>query len=208
MSLRIFQILQGAATAAVSTQQLLTAGLTGTRGALRKLSHPDTINFPPLTYFRNPDRLLNYGNEVLRHPITDVERTLSSSKTVRFEQVDEDVVITETWNAQGGVSLPLGFFNSLYELLVNPPVFSATAQTFIQWEPRDRSTEKWNVEFLEMQLGTQRFAFDTRYLIAEGGPTDPGNPGTINTPTDTVESVASALFDQPLSLRFRLISLV
>lgn len=208
MSVRIFQVLQGAPATASSTIQLLPSGLTGIRGSLRRLVHPDTANFPPVVYYLNPTRTYNFDSNVLRHPIAALVRTLSSSKLVRFEEVTEDVVITEVWEPGGGLSMPVFLFRQLYEYALNPPAFAAVGQTFITWEPRDETESTWNVEVIGIQVGGgSPGRFNVKKFQADGGPNDPRTPtATILTPTDTMDVSPTALIDQPVVLTMRIVS--
>lgn len=206
MSFRIYQIQQGVAVEAVAEVQLLPSGSTGVAGALRRLVHPDGGLLPPLVYYRNPDRTFNFDNDVLRHPITSVTRTLSSSRTVRFEEVTEDVIVTERWEAGGGLSMPGFMFRQLYNYLVNPPAFSAVAQTYIIWEPRDETDDTYEVEVIGLQVGSGPGRFSIKKHVARGGASDPQTPGTLATPTDTMDVAPTYLLDQPVDLTMRIIS--
>lgn len=206
MTFRIFQLGQGTVEEAVAEVQLLPSGLTGVQGSLRRLVHPSLGLLPPLVYYRNPDRTFNFDADVLRHPIAAVTRTLSTSKTVRFEEVTEDVVVTERWEAAGGLSMPVFMFRQLYNYLNNPPPFSAAAQTYIIWEPRDETDFTYEVEILGLQVGSGPGKFSIKKYQARGGPSDPTNPGTQDTPTDSMDVVPTAILDQPVDLTMRIIS--
>lgn len=206
MTFRIFQVLQGDEVAEQDTVQLLPSGLTGTTGALRRLVHPDAGTFPALVYYSNPTRTFNFDSDVLRHPIASIVRTLSTSKTIRFEEVVEDVVITEQWEPGGGLSMPVFFFRQLYEYLVNPPEFDPALQTYIIWEPRDDSDDTFEVEVLGLQVGGgSPGKYNVKKYIGRGGPNDPQTPGTILTPTDTMDVSPTALLDQVVTLTMRII---
>lgn len=207
MTVRIYQIMQGLPITASSTLQLLPSGLTGTRGALRRLVHPDTANFPALIYYQNPTRTYNFDSDVLRHPLTALTRTLSSSKLVRFEEVTEDVVITEVWEPGGGLSMPLFLARQLYEYVLNPPAFAAIGQTYITWEPRDETDSTWNVELIEMQVGSgSPGKYNFKKYQSWGGPNDLQTPGPVLTPTDTMDVSPTALIDQAVSVTMRVVS--
>ena len=209
MSYRIFQLQQGVAVTATSTVFLLPSGLSGTRGSLRTLTHPDTGNFPPITYYLNPTRTFNFSTDVLRHPIATVVKTLTSSKTIRFEEVTEDVVVVEQWETGGGASMPLFMAHQLFEYLNNPPAYSSVDQTYIIWAPRDETTDTYNVEVLGVQVGGgSPGKFSMKRFIAAGGPSDPDNPGPVLTPTDTMDVSPTALLDQVVTVTMRIISKV
>lgn len=206
MPFRIFQVQQGTPIAATSTIQLLPSGLTGTRGALRRLVHPDGATFPPALYWRNPDRIFNFDADVLRAPIVEVVRTLSASRTIRFEEIEEDVLITEVWTADSGISMPLFMLRWLYELVLNPPAFDALNQEYVRWEPRDRTDDAWHVQLLRLQVGGGNpGTFDVAHRTAGGGPNDPSAPGDVLAPTDVLEVSPTAFLDRPVSLTMRVI---
>lgn len=210
MTYRVFQIGQGTPVVATATLQLLPTGVSGSRGALRRLVHPDAATFPPVVYYRNPDRLYNFDGEELRHPITAAVRTLTATRTVRFEEETGDVVVVEEWTADGGLSVPLFLFQQLYEYLVNPPDNDPLAPSYILWEPRDQTTDVWRVELLQLQVGGgSPGRFSMRRWQAGGGPNDPRVPGAlVLTPTDVMDVSPTALLDQPVFLTMRLVSVV
>ena len=202
MTYRIYQVQQGVPVEAVSTVQLLSVGEPGTVGALRRLVHPDGATFPPITYYTNPTRTFNFAVDALRHPIVNVARTLSSSKTIRFEEVVEDVIVTEVWEPLGGLSTPFFMFAFLYEYLNNPPALDIVNQQYIIWEPRDETTDTYYVELIGVQLGSGNPGkYSIRHHRASGGT-------VIDTPTDTMDVSPTTLLDQPMSVTMRIISKV
>ena len=207
MSYRIYQLQQGVAVEVTSTIVLLPSGLSGTRGALRRLVHPDSGNFPPIVYYLNPTRTFNFSTDVLRHPIASVVRTLTSSKTIRFEEVVEDVVVVEQWEIGGGVSMPLFLCHQLYEYSNNPPEFSSVNQQYIIWEPRDETADTYEVEVLGVQVGGgSPGKYSMKRYLGDGGPNDPNNPGPVLSPLDTLDVSPTALIDQVVMVTMRIIS--
>lgn len=206
---RLYQILQGLPITATPSVQLLPSGITGTRGSLCRLVHPESDDWPPIVYYRNPDRRFNFSTDYMRHPLISVIRTASSSKLLRFEEVVEDVIVTEVWNAGGGLSVPLFMVHQIYEYLNNPPAFSALAQEYIIWEPRDETDDTYWVQMVGAQVGGgSPGAFNMKRWWARGGPNDPWTPGPIDTPTDTMDVSPNPLIDQPLVLAMRIIGKV
>lgn len=204
MTYRIYQLQQGVPITSAPTIQLLPSGLVGTRGALRTLVHPTSATFPQITYYKNPDVTVNYDSDTLRTPIVDVVRTLSSSKLVRFEEVVEDVVVQEIWQPGGGLSMPVFLFRQLYEYVLNPPPFDTVAQTYIQWAPRDRSDQVFDVQLIGLQAGNG--GYRTRYFQARGGPNDAAVPGPVLTPTDTMDVSPTAIMDEVVTLTIRIVA--
>lgn len=206
MTFRIYQVQQGVPITAVSSLQLLSAGEAGTATAHRRLVHPDGDLFPPITYYTNPTRTFNFANDVLRHPIVDVTRTLTSSRTIRFEEVVEDVIVTEQWEPIGGLSMPFFMYAFLYEYLVNPPELDIANQQYIIWEPRDETVATFRVEVIGLQLGSGNPGrHSIRRLRAKGGPSD---GGTIATPTDTMDTSPTSILDVLVTLTMRIIEQV
>ncbi len=206
MTRRVFQLLQGVPVVAAPTVQLLPAGEVGDRGALRRLVHPDTRNFPPLVYYLNPTRTFNFDTDVLRSPIISTTRTLNSTVTTRFEEVVEDVIVIERWEPLGGLSIPTFVWREFYNYWVNPPAFSQTDQEYIRWYPRDETTSSYDIEIVDLRVGG---GSPGRYGIRKhrsiGGPNDDRAPGPTLTPTDTMDVSPSSILDQPLDLFMRMI---
>lgn len=146
----------GVPTVVASTITIISVGQDGTPSAKGLLTHPDTANFVPISYSRNPDFTTNLDNNVLTAPDATVVKTSTSSKLIRTEGVLEDVVCEEAWGAQPGsrISMPTFFFRQLYEYLINPPAFDADNQTFIQWAPRYRSIRIYNVHLYKLIVGS------------------------------------------------------
>jgi len=200
VSFRTYPILQGTVTTASTTVQLLPAGVTGTPGALRRLVHPNSALMPPLVYFRNPDRRGNFDAQVLRSPLATLVRTIDDSKLVRFEENQQDVIVTETW--EGELSMPTFFFRLLYNYFINPPAFSVVNPVYIQWEPRDESTDVYNIEILDLQLGSGAPSkFDVRKYSGQGG-------SVIEHPGYGLDVSPTTFLDRPVTLTFRVVSIV
>jgi hypothetical protein len=201
----LYQIQQGLPSTSTPSVTLLPSGLAGDLGSLSRLVHPDDDNLPPVVYYKNPDRRSNFSTDVLKHPITKLVRTASSSKLIRFEEVTEDVVVTETWTPSGGLSLPLFMVHQIYEYLDNAPAFSATNQEYIVWEPRNETDDTYHVEIVDFFVGSTARKFNMKRYMSNGGPFDPFNPGSKMTPTDTMDVSPTALIDQQAVLIMRIV---
>jgi hypothetical protein len=184
--------------------------VAGDRSALCRLVHPDDSTFPPVVYYKNPDLRYNFSTDVLRHPIASVVRTASSSKLVRFEEVEEDAIITGVWVGGGRfLSLPLFIVHQLYEYVNNPPDFNALSQEYIIWEPRNETDDTFQVEVIGLQVGggtPGKYAM--KRWFAGGGPNDPLSPGPGDTPTDTMDVAPTALLNENVILTMRMIGKV
>lgn len=192
----------GAPTVSESSLTILSIGQDGDPTAQQILTHPDSDNFPPIVFYRNPDFITNLDNVVLRGPDARLQKTSSSSKLLRQEQVLEDIVCELTWGAQQGTraSMPTFLFRQLYEYLINPPTFSATAQTYIEWQPRDKSLLTYNVELYQIRVGGGSGAnvFNVHdYRL----PTT-----TIANPLDTMDVSPTGLVDQAVTVSLRTVS--
>lgn len=194
----------GAPTVVPSTLTILSVGQDGDPAASGLLAHPDSANFPPIAYQFNPDFTSNLDNEVLTSPTGRVVKTGSSSKLIRNEGLLEDVVCEETWGAQEGrrASMPSFMFRQLYEYLINPPAFSAAAQTYIEWSPRYRSLATYNVELFQMKVGGGSGAqvFNVNELRGQVGP--------IASPFDLLDVSPTGWIDQAVVVSMHIVSQV
>ena len=139
-----------------STLTIYAVGQDGELGAKRTLTHPDSTNFAPITYQKNPDFTSNLDNTVLPSPTSQVVKTASDSVLIRNEGLLSDVVVEETWTASAGkkASMFSSEFRKLYEYLINPPAIDTLNQTYIQWAPRDRSLLTYNVLLFRIVVGS------------------------------------------------------
>jgi hypothetical protein len=199
---------QGVPITAAEQITFLGIGSAGTLSAKRRLVHPDSA-LAPITYWGNPKRTLNLDNDVLPHPITAPILTAGTTQVVRFERGIDDVIVTEIWPGDDArASMPTFFFRELYEYLNNPPEFSASAQTYIVWEPGDRTTKTYNVELLSLTVGgagggAAEDAFDVIDLRGQGGLY---GGGTILNPLDDLNETATGLVDREVRLRMKIVS--
>jgi hypothetical protein len=193
----------GAPVVAVSSLVILAVGQDGDPAASGLLTHPDAANFAPIAYEFNPDFTTNLDNEVLLAPTAKLSRTASSSKLIRQEGLLVDVVCEETWGGQEGrrVSMPTYLFRLLYEYLRNPPAFSATAQTFIQWAPRYRSLKTYNVHLFKLTVGSGAGAavFNVNEFRASAG-------NVIDSPFDEMDVSPTGFMDQSVTVHLHVVS--
>lgn len=216
MSETLIIIQQGTPVVVTDTATFLGTGTAGDPAACRRLVFPDgvvdgnadPVALAPIVYAvtttgrcLNPNRTFNLDNVVLPHPTTAAVKTLGSTKVVRFEERDEDVIVTEVWTAGGGASMPTSLFRLFYEYLLNER-FIPTG-LYITWEPRDRSEKTYLVELLSLSAGggdgEQRFDLaDIR-----GGDS---TTGSIDAVLERVGPAATGLVDVDVSLRMRIVS--
>jgi hypothetical protein len=208
-STKIYRISQGSPPETEAGIRFLGTGSQGTRRALRRLVHPDT-NLAPLVYFANPDRTLGLDNVVLPHPITKATTALEGTKVHRFDRETEDVIITEVWTAdEVKLSMPTFFFRLLYELLDNEPTFDPVTPVYIQWEPRDRNSLTYNVEFLSFTAGggAEGEFFDVIDFRPSGGIYDPDRPSDVMGVLDDLTTLETGVLDVEIRLVFRIVGL-
>lgn len=162
------QEIKPAAVVAVSSSN---PALTQT-SELRRLTYP-TNSFAPLIYESNPDVYTNFNTSPLdRRPRALVQATLQDNIMIGWQGVSRDVAITERWNGSTRESrMTLAMFLALQDYYNNPP----TNGTYITWEPRDRTTKKYNIIIESLTLsvtgsagqGAGDFEFD--YLVTRHG---------------------------------------
>lgn len=197
----------GVPTTAASTVTIFESGQSGTLGAKRVLTHPDGVNFAPITYTRNPTRTFNLDNVVLPSPDAQAILTLSSTQVVRFDRKLEDTIITERWEGADGrlVSVPTFFIRQLYEYLINPPAFAPLAQTFVTWQPRDRSTLTYNIQFFRMVVGGGGARADQVFDIDDFRL--PPGPEIIN-PLESLDVNPTGVTTRSVEIKLRVVSVL
>lgn len=203
---RLLFISLGVPTTASPSLTIFGSGQAGVQGALRILTHPDGVNFPPITYYKNPTRTFNLDNAVLPAPRAEAIETLGSRPVVRHERQLDDIVVTEVWEGGEGsvASMPTFLFRQLYEYLINPPAFDADDQTFIVWAPRDRSTLSYNVQLYSLQVGGGSdldMVFDIDDFRLPPGP-------EIITPLESMDVNPTGLITRDVKIRLRVVSQV
>ena len=173
-------VIQGAAAVVAEDEVVfLGIGSAGDPDACRRLVFPASVTplLPPIVYSianvcRNPDRTFNLDNAVLPHPITEAVRTLGSTRVIRFEEQEEDVIVTEQWvGSQRQLAMTTALWRQFYEYLINAKLIPSIGPDFIQWEPRDRTDRIYNVELLSLSVGggEGERRFDVVDLKDDGG---------------------------------------
>lgn len=151
---------------------------------LRVLSHPSFTQVQGqgvYTYPVNPDITRNF----IYHPTAKVDgviqRTLSSNVYVARAQVDEDIVITEIWLGGNRVLSTLSEMARLFHSYWT--TIPATGDS-VAWEPRDRTSDRFLVQILRVQLG----GLDMEYKEVR----------------DHVQQYQGSYLDRQLTLQFKL----
>ena len=211
-SSKIYPISLGVPTEAAVGLTFLGTGSAGTRGALRRLVHPDP-SLPPITYWSNPDRTFNLDNDVLPSPRVSAMRGLEETTLVRFDDAISDVIITEIWTAAEGrrMSVPTFFFRLLYEYWTNEPDYEPLAQTYIQWEPRDRNDHVYDVEIMRVTVGggaENNQMFDVADVRQRGGKYDPDHDAPYLNSTDSLNTLETGVLDRTMQMQFKIVAKV
>ena len=203
-------VIQGAAAVVAEDEVVfLGIGSAGDPDACRRLVFPASVTplLPPIVYSianvcRNPDRTFNLDNAVLPHPITEAVRTLGSTRVIRFEEQEEDVIVTEQWvGSQRQLAMTTALWRQFYEYLINAKLIPSIGPDFIQWEPRDRTDRIYNVELLSLSVGggEGERRFDVVDLKDDGG-------GEIQNALDSLSPVPTGAIDREVELRMRILS--
>jgi hypothetical protein len=203
---RAYEIQLGPEASATSTIEIVAVGSAQTPASPRRLVHPDAGNFVPISYYLNPERTMNLDNVPMRHPVSSTVMTLGTTKVVRFERNQDDIIITEVWPGdESRASMPSNFLRMLYEYIINPPAFDLFTPTYVQWEPADRNDVTYNVELISLEVGgtTEDEWFDVKEVLAAGGTF---NGGDIPNAFDSIDIVKTGLVDREVRLKFLILS--
>jgi hypothetical protein len=139
---------------------------------LRRLTYPGGL-FAPIIYESNPDMYTNFNTSPLdKRPRAFATATLTDNILIGWQGVSKDVPIKEVWNGSSTVSrVTLDFFLALQDYYANPP----SAGQYIQWEPRDRTSKKYNILIETLTLSVTGSAgqgvgdFDFDYIATRWG---------------------------------------
>lgn len=197
---RAYEIFEGVETPVEETLTLLGTGTTGDPDAKRVLTHPDSENWPPIPYQRNPDKTSFLDNDILYPPKTAAVETEDTTGVIRHESNLSDKVIEEIWfGGDKRASVETWFFRLLYEYLLNPPEIDYSSQTYITWQPRDKNTYTYNLVLMSLNAGGEGQMWVTDLVPQQGdiggGMQDSDVPG-------------SGVLLEEMRLRFKIVSKV
>lgn len=185
-----WEILAASSQSETATISLVQSESAGTAAALRTLTHPDSANFPVVTYHCNPDRTINFDQDVIYPPKTQTIRTLGTTQAFVEQSKLSDMTVTEMWNGSDTQTRMIAsFFRRLYELSINPPAV-ASPEEFIVWAPADKTTDTYNVIITGMRLGGSEID------VKEWG----------EYPAGTLDTVQTGLLDRTLELDLKIVS--
>jgi hypothetical protein len=133
---------------------------------LRVMTHPSFAEESGVgiyTYDSNPDETHNFHIVPARRVETIVQKTISSSILVRQPENDEDVIVTEIWTGGGNkLSILADQYRTFYNFWVTIPEVGE----YIVWEPKDITTDTYQIEIVDVQLGgTETNYFERRATI-------------------------------------------
>ena len=170
-SYKNFFINEGTPTVVTAGVVLLSAGVQGTAGALRRMTHPET-DIADMVYWGNPDQWTNMDSDALLHPITSTVQTLGGRVVNVFPQTVADILVTETWSGGGGqASIPGSFWRRLFNYVRNRPAVG----TYVTWEPRDINGRIFQVELVSIIAGRSVRALEAVEIRDRGGKYGGGN---------------------------------
>jgi len=193
-SVSSWEILPGSAQVVTDSITIIPAASSGDPSALRTLVHPDSSDFPIVTYNRNPDRTINFDQVPLAPPDSRLLKTLGTTQVFQSPNEVDDVLVTEVWNGSSRrAPMTAAQFRRIYELIINPPSIT-DPESFIQWSPSDRTTDVWNVILTDLRVGGASGSLD----IKETGLFLAGD----------LDAVATGLLDRTIELDLKVVSLV
>jgi len=126
----------------------------------RVMSHP---SFPQregegiYTYPFRPDVTRNFVYHPARKLDGAVQRTIGSSILISQPQVDEDIIITESWlGGNRELSTLTEMFRLFWQYWTTIPASGKT----LGWEPRDRTGDRFHIQMVQVQLGGVDFEYN------------------------------------------------
>jgi hypothetical protein len=189
---KIWEILPGETTSTTLPITIVDAASAGNPSALRTMTHPDSANFPIVTYNKNPDRTINFDQTPLPTPSSGTFRTLGTTQPFVTQNFLDDVIVTERWEAPSGTApMTTAQYRRMYELTINPPA-AADPEVFLQWAPADRTVTVYNVVILAVRVG----GTDGKMDVKDNGLYSAG----------VLDAVATGLLDRVVEWDFLLVS--
>ena len=205
MSETLIIVQAGSPVVATTGLTFLGTGSEGTFGACRRLVFPAGVSplLAPIVYSvgpngacLNPTATLNFDKIPLTKPTINVVKTIGSTRVVRFDEAEEDVVVTEIWSPTGGASMPTSLFRLFKEYLDNAPPFTPAQTDFIVWEPREKTDRTYQVELLGIEVGGQDFNVRDLRTVA----------GDFDDALTTLNTTPTGLVDEEVRMRMRVVA--
>jgi len=108
-----------------------------------------------------PSKTHNFNDEWVYGRHNNIARTLKGSVATVHKGYPDDTVVTETFDAAGGLSQTWMFFHRLYYLWHNQP--DRENNEYLIWRPLDRTFKAYEVEIIEITVGGSVDEFDTQF---------------------------------------------
>lgn len=118
------------ATAVASVQLSIVPAGTGSAGGFGRLVHP---TLGTLDYSLPPHRWTNLDSDVLVPPVWASVKTLASTANTLWPGDLRDVVVSENWTPDAGLSMPMPMLRMMLAFFLNPP--DLAAGEYIEWYP-------------------------------------------------------------------------
>lgn len=112
----------------------------------RRMIHPV---LDPIVYPHMPDETTNFDHAPVRRVTVLSVKTLTSNAVAKFEEVQEDVRITETWLSDKGLSTLTGMFRQFHRYWTT----ALDPGRYIGWHCPDLTWRRFFVELLDVRLG-------------------------------------------------------
>lgn len=118
------------ATAVETIQLAVVPAGTGAAGGYGRLVHPA---LGTLDYTLPPHEWTNLDSDVIIPPTWSASKTLSSTANTLWPGALRDVVVSETWTPDAGLSMPMPMLRLMMAFYLNPP--DLAADQYVEWYP-------------------------------------------------------------------------
>lgn len=134
---------------------------TGAAGGYGRLVHPD---LGTLDYTIPPHEWTNLDSDVIIAPTWSSSKTLTSSASTLWAGALRDVVVTESWIPEAGLSMHMPMLRTLLAFFLNPP--DLTAGEYIEWYPTYSTALGFKVilEALEVDGDNLKMSPQTKFI--------------------------------------------
>jgi len=119
----------------------------GQYDAQRIMSFPGGM-FSDIVYSYSPHRTVNFDTDYLLSQDSINIKTQGGMSTTVYQPVIQDVIVSETWS-----NIDLVFYRKFKNFIENQ--FAIAAGSYIQWQPRDRNANKYNIILLDVHTGSR-----------------------------------------------------
>lgn len=148
-------------TAVESIQlQVVPAG-SGAAGGYGRLVHP---TLGTLDYTLPPHEWTNLDSDVLITPTWAASKTLTSTANTLWPGNLRDVVVSESWIPEAGLSMPMPMLRLMMAFYLNPP--DLAAGEYVEWYPTYSCNLGFKVilEGIDVDGNTLKMTPQTKYI--------------------------------------------